>query len=205
MTLRRKGLQEPTASESAPRHPRSRRAGGGCGKIEAADHRIAISRVARRPASYVARTRQYAAMSALHVARRAGPTSGSAAHCAAGDSARRARGAVRRRGARSARARRSRLRRARQHPSSFADHRCPIARPHPAQASFRQAGAILSAAFRTGSALADRGGSRCRVDVSDIRPSRRASARESSECRAECRGSIATRLPTMRQQVRKIA
>src|ERR1043165_8140106 len=43
----------------------------------------------------------------------------------------------------------------------------------------------------------------CRVDVGDIRPSR-PSARELSECRAECRRSVATRLPAMRQQVRKI-
>jgi hypothetical protein len=42
---------------------------------------------------------------------------------------------------------------------------CPIARPHPAEATFRQAGAILPATFRTSRApQLDRGGGRCRVD-----------------------------------------
>src|ERR1044071_1673951 len=41
---------------------------------------------------------------------------------------------------------------------------CPIARPHAAQAIPRRAGGILSAAFRTFSRPADRGGGSCHVE-----------------------------------------
>lgn len=52
--------------------------------------------------------------------------------------------------------------------SSSGVYACPIARPHPVQAAFQQAGAILSAAVRTG-CVPVTAAARCRIDVSGIR------------------------------------